>query len=132
MVTGFELFEHFENPIEEIEKIFKYSKNILVSTYLLPENNPKPQEWWYYGLEHGQHISLYSYETFKYIAKKYSLNIYSNKKNLHLFTQKKINPLVFKYVNLKNIYYSVRAFSGKKSLHDKDYNYIVGIQNKKS
>jgi len=132
MVTGFELFEHFENPIEEIEKILKYSNNIFISTFLFPQNNPKPGEWWYYGLEHGQHISIYSFETLKYIAKKYSLNIYSNKKNLHLFTSKKINSLLFKYVNLKNIYYSVKSFSNKKSLHEMDYNYITGIQNAKS
>jgi hypothetical protein len=132
MVTGFELFEHFENPITEIEKMFNYSKNIFISTYLFPDNNPKPQEWWYYGLEHGQHISLYSYAALEFIAKKYSLNIYSNRKNLHLLTSKKINPLMFKYVNIKNIYYSLKSLSNKKSLHDKDYNYIIGIQKNKS
>ena len=131
LVTGFELFEHFLNPIEEIEKILRYSRNILVSTFLIPQNNPKPGNWWYYGLEHGQHISIYSYESMKYIAGKYRLNLYSNKKNLHLFTEKKINPLMFKYVSLKNIYHSVKAISGKRSFHDRDYKLMLEKLKKK-
>ncbi|HEY5124323.1 MAG TPA: class I SAM-dependent methyltransferase [Ignavibacteria bacterium] len=125
LVTGFELFEHFLNPVEEIEKILKYSKNVLVSTFLFPAGNPKPGEWWYYGLEHGQHISLYSYDTMKFLAKKYGLNLYTNKKNLHLFTERKLNSLMFRYISLKNIYLSLRAFPKKTSLHDSDYKHIL-------
>lgn len=132
LVTGFELFEHFAEPIKNIENILNYSKNIFVSTFLFPSNNPKPNEWWYYGLEHGQHISLYSYETMKFIANKYNLNFYSNKKNLHLFSERKLNSLMFKYVNLWNIYYSIKPFSLKKTLRDKDFRYIVEIINKET
>ena len=125
LITAFELFEHFVEPISEIEKILNFSKNIFVSTFLFPSSNPKPDEWWYYGLEHGQHISLYSYETMKFIAEKYNLNFYSNKKNLHLFTDRKINRVIFKYINLWNIYYSLKPFSFNKSLMEKDYQSIV-------
>jgi 2-polyprenyl-3-methyl-5-hydroxy-6-metoxy-1,4-benzoquinol methylase len=125
LVTGFELFEHFTEPIKEIENILKFSKNIFVSTFLFPSNNPRPEEWWYYGLEHGQHISLYSIETMNFIAEKYNLYFYTNKKNLHLFTKKKINSLMFKYINLWNIYYSIKPFSFKKTLREKDYQNIV-------
>lgn len=88
-VTTFESFEHFENPLEDLEKIFAISRNVIFSTSLLPKKLPLPQEWWYYGLDHGQHISFYSKKTFKYIAKKYGLN-YSNIGSLHLLTEKKI------------------------------------------
>jgi hypothetical protein len=57
-VTVFECFEHFENPIEELEKILKISNNIIFSTELIPKIIPKPDKWWYYGLSHGQHISF--------------------------------------------------------------------------
>lgn len=43
-ITSFELFEHFANPLQEIENILKISSNILFSTRLLPSNNPKPNE----------------------------------------------------------------------------------------
>ncbi len=97
LITSFETFEHFLNPIEEIEKILSISENIFFSTQLVPSPIPKPSEWWYYGLEHGQHISLYSLKTLQYLANKYNLNIYSIK-GYHLFTKRKLNPLIFKFL----------------------------------
>lgn len=98
LITSFESFEHFENPIIEIEKMLKISKNILFSTTLLPDPIPKPEEWWYFGLEHGQHVSIYSIETLRFIANKYNLNLLSNGIDTHLLTEKNINPIVFKII----------------------------------
>src|SRR3990167_6019021 len=52
-ITTFESFEHFVNPIQEIEYLLKISENIIFSTELLPNKIPEAQDWWYYGLEHG-------------------------------------------------------------------------------
>jgi len=95
LLTVYEAFEHFLNPIDEIENMLEVSKNILFSTELLPKPIPEPDEWWYYGLEHGQHISFFSLETLEYIAKKYDLNFYSNGRSLHLLTEKKIDKYCF-------------------------------------
>ena len=89
-MTIFESFEHFVNPVTEIENLLKYSKNIILSTELLPDPIPSLDDWWYYGLDHGQHISFYEKKTFKFIANKYSLN-YVNLGGLHLLTEKKIS-----------------------------------------
>lgn len=94
-ITTFESFEHFVNPLEEIEKMLSISKNIIFSTGLLPDPIPKPEAWWYYGLDHGQHISFYSEKTFQYIAKKYNLN-YLHLNDLHLLTEKKISSSALK------------------------------------
>ncbi len=48
--------------------MLKISRNILFTTTLLPSPMPQPGTWWYYGLEHGQHISFYSLETLQSIA----------------------------------------------------------------
>jgi len=96
-LTCFECFEHFDLPINEIEKMLKISKNIFFSTLLLPEEVPR-DDWEYYGLKHGQHISFYSFKTLLYIAKKYKLNLYSDGANLHLFTEKKIPNWFFKFI----------------------------------
>ncbi len=88
LVTSFESFEHFNNPMKEIENMLSISKNIIFTTELLPNPIPKPDEWWYYGLEHGQHISFYSERTLQHIANYFRLN-YSHLGNLHLFTEKK-------------------------------------------
>jgi hypothetical protein len=89
VLTTFESFEHFVNPMEEIENLLSISKTIIFSTDLLPHPTPEPQDWWYYGLDHGQHISFYSSQTFEYIANKYNLNYY-NLGSLKILTNKKI------------------------------------------
>jgi len=89
LVTAFEVFEHFAEPIKEIESMLQFSDNILFSTVLLPFPVPKSEEWWYYGLKHGQHISFYSYRTLKYIAQKYNMYLCSNNRNFHLLTKNK-------------------------------------------
>lgn len=88
-VTSFEAFEHFADPISEIESLLKISDTIIFSTELLPDPLPKSTGWWYYGLDHGQHISFYSEKTFNYIAEKYGLHYY-RMGSLHILTNKNI------------------------------------------
>ena len=91
LITCFEVFEHLENPLEEIEKLLATFDNILISTELFDaENIPQLDQWYYYGPEHGQHISFFSIETLRYIASKYDLNLISNKLNLHLLSKRKL------------------------------------------
>lgn len=96
-ITTFETFEHFVHPIEEIEKMLAISSTIIFSTQLLPEPVPNPDQWWYYVLNHGQHISLYSKKTIEYIAKKYSLNYYSFG-TFHIITPKHLNVIFLKFI----------------------------------
>jgi glycosyltransferase involved in cell wall biosynthesis len=120
LVTVFEVFEHFVNPIEEIENILKFSQNVLFSTELLPENNPKPNEWWYYAPHEGQHISIYTLKTLSLIADKYDLNFYSNGSSLHLITEKKLLPDLF-----NTLCQSQPEALNKKSLLQSDYSKAI-------
>ncbi len=128
LITSFESFEHFVDPIKEIEGMLNISKNIFFSTSLISVPPPKPKEWWYYGLEHGQHISFYSMNTLKLIANKYNLNLLSNDRNFHLLTEKKINSriynLVNKYVNKIDRYVNRKMIS--KTFEDMEY--LIGRQ----
>ncbi|MFH1352771.1 MAG: class I SAM-dependent methyltransferase [bacterium] len=96
LVTTFESFEHFTNPITEIQKMLSVSKNIIFTTNLLPEKVPAPEDWWYYGLEHGQHISFYSKKTLEFIAGKFGINLLSAD-GLNIFSGKPLNKL---YANI--------------------------------
>ncbi|BAZ32862.1 type 11 methyltransferase [Cylindrospermum sp. NIES-4074] len=120
LVTAFKVFEHFVNPLEEIENILKFSKNILFSTELLPENNPQPNEWWYYAPYEGKNISIYTFKTLSIIADKYGLNLYSNGSSLHLITEKKLAPDIFKRLCESQ----PEAFT-KESLLQSDYSKAV-------
>lgn len=110
-ITTFESLEHFVNPLEEIEKMLAISKTIIFSTGLVPNPIPEPKEWWYYGLEHGQHISFYSQKTFQHIAKKYNLN-YANLDDFHILTDKKISSVMLKILKFKK--YGLHNFLAKK------------------
>lgn len=116
LITSFESFEHFVKPIEEFVKMQAICSNLFFTTQLLPDPVPKPHDWWYYGLEHGQHISFYSMRTLKYLAKRYDLNLYSDSKTVHLLTPLQLNHLSFRMILKlkKRLYgYITKRMSGK-------------------
>lgn len=121
IVTAFEVLEHLVNPIEDIKKIAELSKNILFTTELLPSNILPPQTWWYYGLEHGQHIAFYTHKSLSVIANKFNLNLYSNGRFLHLLSNKKISPLLFNIISRCKVAQLVNVFSRRGSLISEDY-----------
>lgn len=97
LVTCFEAFEHFENPRKEIESILKRGNNILFTTQLLPEPIPHPENWWYYDLENGQHVSFYAKKTLNYLAKHYDLHL-ASARSVHMLSRKKIPNVLFRMI----------------------------------
>ena len=116
LVTAFEVFEHLVHPIGELEDLLKLSRNILLSTELLPESNPKPHEWWYYVLHEGQHIAIYTAKSLAIIAAKFNLNLYSNGSSLHLLTEKELPDNLFEQLAKGEL-----AAANKVSLLQNDY-----------
>ncbi|NTW58821.1 MAG: class I SAM-dependent methyltransferase [Nitrospirae bacterium] len=94
LLTAFEVMEHLVDPHEEMKRMLSLSQSIFLSTYLLPQHAPKPSEWWYYGLDHGQHISLYSLQALKLLADQYGMKLYSSGP-MHLLTRSKRSKYLF-------------------------------------
>lgn len=130
-MTSLECFEHLVDPVEEIEKLFSISPNVLFTTNLLPHPVPRQGEWWYYGFEHGQHISFYSIETLRYLAQKYAKNLYSFG-SIHLLTDKKINNWLFVYAikYARNEFFINLIKKLMKSKTVDDMNYVIERQKK--
>jgi 2-polyprenyl-3-methyl-5-hydroxy-6-metoxy-1,4-benzoquinol methylase len=124
-LTAFEVFEHLVQPVEELAEMLKFSDSVLFSTFLIPSNNPKPGEWWYYATDHGQHIALYSKKSLEILAKKFGLSLYTNGKNFHMFSKKKKNNILFKIITFPYISKMLNPFLSKKSLLDEDYKNII-------
>ena len=126
LLTAFEVFEHLENPLEEVEKMLQLSDNILFSTELQPISNPTPDTWWYILPEIGQHISLFSRGALEALAQKMGLHLYTNGKNLHLLSRKKISlSLLFRalsYHQIAGIYNAV--LPSRTSLLPKDFDFL--------
>ena len=125
LVTAFEVFEHLADPLTTIEAMLKLSDSILFSTLLLPANTPKPGEWWYYGLEHGQHVMLYTPKALAAIAERYGLFLYS-RHDIHLLSRKKISPQLFRLIASRRLGAWLDGVSGRPSLLEADYAKVVG------
>ena len=96
VLTTFEVFEHLENPLDEIEKMFNLSDNIIFSTVLIPADVKEFGNWWYVSPLIGQHIAFYDIATLQYLADKFGKKLYSNGNNLHMFSSKAIDPKIIK------------------------------------
>lgn len=97
ITTAFEVFEHLENPLSEIEKMLFYSDTIIFSTELQPSTEIKHvDDWWYFIPETGQHIAMYHIKSLEKIAEYFQMNLYSNGSSLHMITKKHFdkNPLI--------------------------------------
>ncbi len=121
LITSFEAFEHFVNPVQELESLLSISKNIFFSTLLTPKAIPD-KDWWYYAFEHGQHISFYSKQSFIKLAEKFKVHFYTNNKDFHLFTEKKITTSLLKWIFL---YYKIVQFNFYNSKFTQTDNHLM-------
>jgi hypothetical protein len=100
-LTAFEVFEHFTDPMSELKKIIGLADTIIFTTNLMRTECPNLKDWWYYGLDHGQHISFYTKKTLEYIANSNLLNLYTNGKSIHILSKRKFPKFVFKFLFLR-------------------------------
>jgi hypothetical protein len=97
LITAFEVFEHLVDPVDEIKKMMQLSNTIIFSTEILPKPVPKPDDWWYYAFEHGQHISFYSLRTLNFLADIFDLNLYSSD-NVFIMTKTSLSATKLKLI----------------------------------
>lgn len=128
LLTAWEVFEHLVDPLAEIEKMLQFSDAIFYSTLLLPTHPLPLDDWWYYGLEHGQHISFYSRDTIKYISQKFDLNIYYSSENIHFVGRREINATRIRAVFDDRLSKLKKTLSKSQpaSLLERDFEYLTG------
>ncbi len=95
LLTAFEVCEHLVEPLADFARMRAFSRNLLFSTILLPDPPPPLDEWWYYGLDHGQHVALYSRRSLECVADDLGLRLVSNRRNLHLLTDRRLRNFSF-------------------------------------
>lgn len=100
LVTIFETFEHYANPLEEINTLFNMTNILFFSTHLIASNPPLVKDWEYYNPSAGQHISFYSLKTLKFIAKRYECQLLSNDNTLHILSKIPIRKDFFRLLCL--------------------------------
>lgn len=88
-ITFLEAIEHLPDPRSALDRILPQTQSFLCSTELLPEGRPKLKDWWYTGLDHGQHITFYTRKGMIELAKRYGMTVYHLSDGLHLWTRRK-------------------------------------------
>lgn len=131
VMTCFEVFEHLIDPRTEIEKMLKFSENIIFTTLVSKTRIKSSTEWWYLTPEHGQHISIYSLTSLKFIANSFGLYFYSDGTGFHIFTKKPLSEFLFKRITRDRFFSKVFRCYGRfklenKSLLMKDFQAITG------
>jgi len=72
-LTAIEVFEHLSDPALSVAEMLRWSQCLVFTTELCPVSRPMPEEWWYLGLEHGQHISFYTKKALNLLAVQHGL-----------------------------------------------------------
>lgn len=103
LILGFEVVEHFSNPSADIEKIFSSSpKYVLLSTH---PYQGQGSDWWYLGLNTGQHVFFYSNSGMQKIAEKYGYHLITYGTIAFFFQSKlkKINQLFIRLIIIPSV-----------------------------
>ena len=84
-LTAIEVFEHLLDPLAGTAEMAGWSRCIVFTTELCPVVEPSPERWWYFGLEHGQHVSFYTTEALRLMAKRNGLQYFDLGASWHAF-----------------------------------------------
>lgn len=125
LATAFEVFEHFVDPMAEAQKIANLAPTILLSTELIPTRTPAPQSWWYYGLDHGQHIGFFRSRSLEYLAGKLGRTLISDGSSYHLLTSEKVNARTWKLLKRWSAFIVLKNRLVRRSLTEADFQTLL-------
>lgn len=118
LITAFEVLEHLVDPVQELAPLFQFTDCLLCSTLLLPPTPPRLESWWYYGLNHGQHVSLFTETAFRKLARRLGVYYCGYGNEIHLLSTGRTSPLWFKLLVRAS---PLLALRGRPSLLAEDY-----------
>ena len=89
MVTAFEVFEHLADPLAGVEEMLGFADAILFSTLIAPKRDEAVRDWWYLGLDHGQHIAFYTIKALEVVARRHGLHLSSDGAEVHMLSRRR-------------------------------------------
>lgn len=131
LITAFEVFEHLPDPIGQLDEILKLGNNVLFSTLLVPDGVAKAEDWWYFGVEHGQHIAFHTVMSLRELARRRGLHLVSDEIGHHMLSERPMPEKTFRMFvrqgyRAKLTRKLARRRLGIRSLLDKDFRDISG------
>jgi hypothetical protein len=98
LVTAFEVLEHLVDPVPQVADMLRCGDSLLCTTRVMPPANPKPNEWWYYALFGGQHVSLFTLEALRRLAARLGRRLVSDGVSIHILTSHEVPEWLFRLV----------------------------------
>lgn len=143
IITAFEVFEHLPNPKEQLSEIISNSSVLIFSTDITALQQENFKDWWYRAPHSGQHVSFFSTESLKLLAKEFDRYFYSNGRDFHFFSDILLREdEVNEFFNPKrstlikrvfNKFFPVKkALQPRESLLMKDHAYLTNLYVKKN
>ncbi len=70
-ITAIEVMEHVLHPVRFLSDVLTSSRAsfLLFTTQVFEGEVPSSEDWWYYALDEGQHVSFYQARTLNHIAR---------------------------------------------------------------
>ena len=88
LVTAFEVLEHLEDPVEELADVASRADVLLATTQVVPSPAPRPGEWDYFALESGQHITFYTRDSIKHLARRLGFGHCTSGRLIHVMSRR--------------------------------------------
>jgi hypothetical protein len=126
VLTSFEVFEHMVRPLEDIEGMLAFSDNIVLTTSLLPSPTPKPDSWWYYCTDTGQHVSFYTEKALMTLADTLGVHYVTNRRDMHILSRRVISQGLFSVLSRYKAARFLGPITRRESLIEADYEKITG------
>jgi len=127
LLTAYEVIEHLVSPLDELVTMRKRAPVILLTTNLLPADQPKPGHWWYYGLDHGQHISIFTKESLRIAAEKIGLKVVSWGA-IHFLSARAFPKIALRASTFQTFNSFFRLIFKNKSLLESDYHLLLNTK----
>lgn len=93
LVTAFEVLEHLPDPVAALAPLAASTDRLLTTTQVLPSPTPAPEDWDYYALESGQHITFYTRDSLERLARRLGFDGVVTSSLVHLFYRGRLSPL---------------------------------------
>lgn len=95
VVTAFEVIEHLEDPVTELQPAVAGAQGLIATTEPLPDPAPPLDRWWYYSLATGQHITLLSQRGLDVVGERLGF-VRASCGSYHVFSRKRLQHPVLR------------------------------------
>jgi hypothetical protein len=90
LLTAFEVLEHLVDPLADLRRMLQEAPVVLLTTELVPTAATPARNWWYLGIDHGQHIGFFRERTLIHIAGQLGVHVASNGRSVHVLARRPV------------------------------------------